>query len=119
MQPSRRPQRLALQIQREISLMISRGLKDCHINGFITVTGVRMSPDLKYARVFISQLGSENEKKGNLDALRNAAGQVRHELGSRIRTRYLPEIDFVPDTSQEYGDRIDSLLAEIRRGEES
>ena len=112
MQPSRRPQRLALQIQREISLMLSRGLKDRNI-GFVTVTGVRMSPDLKYARVFVSLMGSEDEKKESFEALRNAAGQVRYELGSRIRTRFLPEIDFVLDTSQEYGDRIDRLLAEI------
>jgi ribosome-binding factor A len=74
-----------------------------------------MSPDLKYARVFVSPMGSEDEKKESLEALRNAAGRVRYELGSRIRTRYLPEIDFVIDASQEYGDRIDSLLAEIHR----
>jgi len=117
MQPSRRPQRLALQIQREISLMLSRGLKG-HSIGFITVTDVRMSADLKYARVFVSPMGSEEEKKESLEELRNAAGRVRHELGSRIRTRFLPEIDFVLDTSQEYGDHIDSLLAEIHRQEE-
>ena len=117
MQPSRRPQRLALQIQREISLMLSRGLKGNNI-GFVTVTGVRMSADLKYARVFVSPMGSEDEKKESLAELRNAAGRVRHELGSRIRTRFLPEIDFVLDTSQEYGDHIDRLLAEIHRQEE-
>ena len=117
MQPSRRPQRLALQIQREISLMISRGLKG-HDIGFVTVTGVRLSSDLKYARVFVSLMGSEDEKKESFEALREAAGRVRHELGSRIRTRYLPEIDFVIDTSQEYGNRIDSLIAEIHRQEE-
>jgi len=117
MQPSRRPQRLALQIQREISLMLSRGLKSHNI-GFVTVTGVRMSADLKYARVFVSLMGSEDEKKESFEALRGAAGRIRHELGSRIRTRFLPEIDFVLDTAQEYGDRIDSLLAEIRRQEQ-
>ena len=117
MQPSRRPQRLALQIQREISLMLSRGLKG-HSIDFVTVTGVRMSADLKYARVFVSSMGSEDKKKENLEALRGAAGRIRHELGSRIRTRYLPEIDFVLDTAQEYGDHIDRLLAEIRRQDE-
>jgi ribosome-binding factor A len=117
MQPSRRPQRLALQIQREISLMLSRGLKD-HDIGFVTVTGVRMSVDLKHARVFVSLMGSEDEKNESFEALRDAAGQVRHELGSRIRTRFLPEIDFAIDTSREYGDHIDRLLAEIHRQEE-
>jgi len=117
MQPSRRPQRLALQIQREISLMLSRGLKDHNI-GFITITGVRMSSDLKHARVFVSLMGSEDEKKESFEALRGAAGRVRHELGSRIRTRFLPEIDFVLDTSREYGNHIDRLLDEIHRREE-
>ena len=97
--------------------MLSRGLKDHNI-GFVTVTGVRMSADLKYARVFISLMGSEDEKKESFEALRNAAGRVRHEIGSRIRTRFLPEIDFVLDTSREYGDRIDHLLAEIHQKEE-
>ena len=97
--------------------MLSRGLKG-HDIGFVTVTGVRMSADLKYARVFVSLMGSEDEKKESFEALRDAAGRVRHELGSRIRTRFLPEIDFVIDTSREYGDHIDSLLAEIHRQEE-
>jgi len=97
--------------------MLSRGLKDCHI-GFVTVTGVRMNADLKCARVFVSLMGSEDEKKESFEALREAAGRVRHELGSRIRTRYLPEIDFVIDKSREYGDHIDNLLAEIHRQEE-
>ena len=97
--------------------MLSRGLKGHNI-GFVTVTGVNMSADLKYARVFVSLMGSEDEKKENFDALRGAAGQMRRELGSRIRTRFLPEIDFAIDTSREYGDHIDSLLAEIHREEE-
>jgi len=97
--------------------MLSRGLKDHNI-GFVTVTGVRLSPDLKHARVFVSIMGSEDEKNESFEALRGAAGRVRHELGSRIRTRFLPAIDFVIDTSREYGDHIDSLLAEIHRQEE-
>jgi len=97
--------------------MLSRGLKDSRLC-FVTVTGVRMSADLRCARVFVSLMGSEDEKKESFEALRSAAGSVRHELGSRIRTRFLPEIDFVIDASREYGDRIDSLLAEIHRQEE-
>jgi ribosome-binding factor A len=111
MQPSRRPQRLALQIQHEVSLMISRDLKDRRI-GFVTVTGVQLSPDLRRARVFVSTMGSENEKQESLEALKHAAGWVRHELGQRIRTRFLPEIVFQADTSQEYGDHIDKLIDE-------
>ncbi len=117
MQLSRRPQRVALQIQHEISLMISRDLKDKRV-GFATVTGVQMSPDLRYARVFVSIMGSESEKKEGLAALNHAAGWVRHELRQRVRMKFLPEITFLSDASQDYGERIDKLIEEIREREE-
>ncbi len=112
MQPSRRPQRLALQIQQEVSLMISRDMKDRRI-GFVTVTGVQLSPDLRHARIFVSSMGSETEKEESLQALNHATGWIRHELGQRIRTRFLPEIVFLTDTSQDYGERIDTLIDQI------
>jgi ribosome-binding factor A len=112
MQPSRRPQRLALQIQHEISLILSRDMKDRRL-GFVTITGVEMSADLRHAKVFVSSLGSEAERKESLETLQHAAGWIRHELGQRIRIRFLPEIVFRADSSQDYGDRIDRLLEEI------
>jgi ribosome-binding factor A len=112
MQPSRRPQRVALQIQHEVSLLISRDLKDRRV-GFVTVTGVQLSPDLRHAKVFVSLMGTENEKKESLAALNHAAGWIRHELGQRIRMRFTPDIVFFEDTSQEYGERIDRLIDEI------
>lgn len=112
MQPSRRPQRLALQIQQEISLMISRDMKDRRV-GFVTITGVQLSPDLRHAKVFVSLMGPEDEKEESLDALNHAAGWVRRELGQRIRTRFLPELVFLLDTSQDYGEHIDRLLDQI------
>ena len=112
MQPSRRPQRLALQIQHEVSLMISRDMKDRRV-GFITVTGVQLSPDLRHARIFISMMGSETEKEESLNTLNHATGWIRHELGQRIRTKFLPDIVFLTDTSQDYGERIDRLIDQI------
>jgi ribosome-binding factor A len=112
MRPSRRPQRLALQIQHEVSLMISRNMKDRRV-GFVTVTGVFMSPDLRHAKIYVSLMGSENEKKESLEALNHATGWIRHELGQRIRTKFLPDILFLMDTSQEYGEHIDRLIDEI------
>jgi ribosome-binding factor A len=117
MQPSRRPQRVALQIQHEISLMIARNLKDRRI-GFVTVTGVQMTADLRHAKIFVTLMGSESEKKESLSALNHATGWIRHELGQRIRMRFLPEIVFTTDTSQEYGERIDKLIKEIREHED-
>jgi ribosome-binding factor A len=113
MQPSRRPQRLALQIQQEVSMMIFRDMKDRRI-GFVTVTGVQMSPDLRHARIFVSLMGSEQERKESLATLNHAAGWVRHELGQRIRMKFLPDVVFSMDTSQDYGENIDKLLDEIR-----
>ncbi len=112
MQPSRRPQRLALQIQHEVSLMISRDMKDRRI-GFVTVTGIHMSPDLRHAKIYVSLMGSENEKKESLETLNHAAGWIRHELGQRIRMKFTPEILFLTDTSQDYGEHIDRLIDEI------
>jgi ribosome-binding factor A len=112
MQPSRRPQRLALQIQHEISLILSRDMKDRRI-GFVTITGVELSSDLRHAKVFVSVMGSEAEKKASLDTLGHAAGWIRHELGQRIRMRFLPEIVFRADSSQTYGEHIDRLLEDI------
>ena len=113
MQPSRRPQRIALQIQHEVSLMLSRNMKDRRV-GFVTVTGVQMTPDLRHAKIFISLMGSEEEKKESLETLNHAAGWIRHELGQRIRMKFVPDINFLMDTSQDYGERIDRLIDEIR-----
>jgi ribosome-binding factor A len=113
MQPSRRPQRMALQIQQEISWILSRDLKDRRI-GFVTITGVQMSPDLRHAKIYVSAMGSDVEKRKSLEALNHAAGWIRHELGQRMRMKFLPEIVFRTDTSQEYGEHIDRLLDKIR-----
>ena len=118
MRPSRRPQRLGQQIQHEISLILSRNMKDRRV-GFVTVTGVDLSPDYRHARVFVSALGSEKEKEESLEALNRATGWIRRELGQRIRMKFLPEIAFREDSSREYGDRIDQLLEEIHQGEDS
>jgi ribosome-binding factor A len=114
MQPSRRPQRLALEIQHEISLILSRDMKDRRI-GFVTVTGVEMSSDLHHARVYVSAMGSETDKKASLETLNHATGWIRHELGQRIRMKFLPEIVFRTDTSQEYGEHIDQLLDQTKK----
>jgi ribosome-binding factor A len=113
MQPSRRPQRLALQIQQEVSLLISRNMKDRRI-GFVTVTGVRMSPDLRHAKIFISTMDdSEGGKAETLEILNNASGWIRRELGHKIRVKFLPDIVFLADYSQDYGEKIDRLIDEI------
>jgi len=84
----------------------------------VTVTGVQVSPDLRHARIFVSLMGSEDEKKESLTALNHATGWIRHELGQRIRMKFLPNIVFLTDTSQDYGEHIDKLIDEINQHHE-
>jgi ribosome-binding factor A len=88
-------------------------MKDRRV-GFVTVTGVHLSLDFRHAKIFVSLMGSETEKKEGLAALNHAAGWIRHELGQRIRMKFLPDLVFLTDSSQEYGERIDKLIDEIR-----
>jgi len=93
--------------------LISRNMKDRRI-GFVTVTGVQLSPDLRHARIFISELGgSDSDKQDTLDILNRATGWIRRELGQKIRVKFLPEIVFLSDRSHDYGEKIDRLIDEI------
>ncbi len=88
-------------------------MKDRRI-GFVTVTGVQMSPDLRHAKIFISTMeGSEGGKEVTLEILNRASGWIRRELGHKIRVKFLPDIVFLNDSSQDYGEKIDRLIDEI------
>jgi len=108
--------RVGEQLKKELSQIIQTELKDPRI-GFITVTGVEVTNDLSQARVFLSVLGSEEQKEETLKALARGGGFIRSELGKRIRLRHTPELLFKFDSSIEYGSRIESLLEEINHGD--
>ena len=78
--------------------------------GFVTVTEVRMSTDLRYARVFVSVMGDAEAERTSLEALERAAGFLRRAIGQRIRLRHVPELRFVPDKTLDESDRIEELL---------
>jgi ribosome-binding factor A len=100
-------------VREEIMQIIRRDLKDPRI-GFVSITGVRMSPDLRLARVRISVLGDEAEQKDTLAGLRSATGLIRHELGRRLENlKFSPEIRFELDPSIEYSVRISQRLREV------
>jgi ribosome-binding factor A len=101
-------------LKNEISAIIAQRVRDPRV-GFATVTQVKVSPDLRYARVFVSVFGSEKEKKETLGALINATSYIRKQIGSRIRLRYLPELTFAYDESVERGDRMTQLIEGIKR----
>jgi len=105
-----RHERIAGEIRHEISAMLAGELKDPRLAGLATVTEVRVTPDLKRARVFVSVLGSEAEQAAMIEGLASAAGFIRHELSERLQIRRAPEVLFVLDHSEEYGNRIDELL---------
>ena len=93
----------------EISDMLHRDLKDPRL-GFITVTAAEMTRDLRYAKVFVSIMGSEEERAQGLAALRRAAGFIRGEFTRRAHLRVAPEIDFRADEGIPRGARIFELL---------
>lgn len=106
-----RSERIREEFKRETSDIL-RKMKDPRI-GFVSVTDVELSRDLRHAKIFVSIYGDEEEKQTTLAALTHAQGFVRTELGQRIRLRYTPEITFRLDDSIERGDRINRLLREI------
>jgi ribosome-binding factor A len=109
----KRTERLAGQIQREIGDIISRKVKDPRL-GFVTVTGVKMSPDLRYATVYITVMGGDEDAEKSLGCLETAAGFIRHELAGRLHVKHLPELRFFMDEAALRGRRIDNILREIK-----
>ncbi len=101
------------QIREEIMAIIRRDLKDPRI-GFVSITEVRMSPDLRSARVRVSVLGGEEEGRATLAGLRSASGLIRRELGRRLQNlKFTPDLRFEIDPSIEYSVRIAKTLREI------
>ncbi|RTR35622.1 30S ribosome-binding factor RbfA [Robertmurraya yapensis] len=108
-----RSTRVGEQMKKELGEIIGRKIKDPRI-GFVTVTDVQVTGDLQQATVFISVLGDEEQRENTLKGLAKAKGFIRSEIGQRIRLRKTPEITFEFDESIDYGNRIDSLLYQIK-----
>ncbi len=107
--------RVGEQLKKELSHILQTEWKDPSI-GFLTVTGVDVTNDLSQAKVFISVLGSDEQKENALKALARGKGFIRTELGKRIRLRHIPELLFHFDSSIEYGSRIEQLLGQLNNG---
>lgn len=111
--PSYRTGQVAGQVQREIMEIIQRELKDPRI-GLVSITEVRMSPDLRHARVRLSVLGDEEAQQETVKGLESARGLIRHELGRRLQNlKFSPELVFEIDPSIEYSVRISEQLREL------
>jgi ribosome-binding factor A len=108
---------VASEFQRELSALLARGLKDPRITGFITVTGARMSPDLREAVVYVSVHGEEPVRRETMRGLGAAAGFLQREVARALKLRHTPHLRFVYDESVEEGDRIERLLRQVKEKE--
>jgi ribosome-binding factor A len=110
-----RHERVGEEIAHEINAMLAGELKDPRLEGNVCVSEVRVQPDMKHARVFVS-VRTENSKEqaDAIKALEHAAGFIRHELIERLRLRRLPDLHFTLDLSQEHMERIEQLLKQMK-----
>lgn len=99
-------------IKQETSKIILMDIKDPRI-GFVTVTSVKMSGDLREAKIFVSIFGNDEQLKSSLEGLKSALGFIRTEIGKRIRMKFVPEISFALDNSLNYSEHIQKLLNQV------
>ena len=110
---SRRTERLNHLLRQEITDLLQREAKDPRLSAMVSVTRVSVSSDLRYAKVFVSVLGTEEEKKGLLAGLHAASGFLRRELASRLSLRYTPDLSFVYDDTMEQAGKVIQLIDQV------
>ena len=111
---SNRMYKIDEELKKEISNIISLELKNPHLTGLISVTNVKTTPDLRFAKVYVSMI-NEKSKKENLKILKQSSGYIRSEVARRVNLRITPELIFEFDDSLEYGSRIDEILKDITK----
>ena len=104
--------RINEELKKEISKIITFELKDPNITGLISVTKVKITPDLKYAKVYVSILNSKNNEK-TLQGLKDSSGFIKTQIAKTINLRITPQLVFEFDDSIEYGMKIDSIIKEL------
>jgi ribosome-binding factor A len=110
-----RHQRVGEEIAHEINAMLAGELKDPRLEGNVCVSEVRVQPDMKHARVFVSvRTQNSKEQADAIKALEHASGYIRHELIERLQLRRLPDLHFTLDLSDEHTERIEQLLRQMK-----
>lgn len=112
-----RAEKLQALIKQELSNMLIRDVKDPRVK-FVTITGVEVSNDLSYAKVYVSLYGSEKQQAQAWKGLQHGLGYFRTEIAKRIDLRVAPQLSFHKDTSMEYSAHIESLLHELKKEEQ-
>jgi ribosome-binding factor A len=114
-----RHERVGEEIAHEVNAMLAGELKDPRLEGMVVATQVRVQPDMKHARVFISVTGTNKEQSDAIKALEHASGYIRRELVERLQMRRVPELHFTLDLSQEHIERIEQLLKDMKKDKPS
>jgi ribosome-binding factor A len=116
---SRRTEQVNDVIRAELAELVREEINDPRMHGLVTITRVDVSPDLRQARAYVSVLGTDDDRTSTMEALTSARQYLRHELGKRIRIRYVPNLRFVSDRSIEEGQQMTDLLRDsaAERGE--
>ena len=107
-----RPERVAQMVQQLLGEIFARGMRDPRI-GLVTITGVKMSPDLREARVFWTVHGDPEQRKHTAKGLEKARGWLRHEVGLELKLRLTPELHFTYDEAIDRGERIEQLIRQV------
>lgn len=116
---STRLMRINEELQRELSEIIRTELKDPRLGTLTTVLAVETTQDLKYAKVFISVFGDQEQKNATMEGIKNASGFIRKELAHRVNLRNTPEFSFHLDESVEYAMKISKLIDEVNKDTKS
>lgn len=106
--------RINEELKKELSGVINYKLKNPNVTGMISVTRVKITPDFKYAKVYVSILNAKNINK-TMEGLKESSGFMRSELAKTVNLRITPELVFELDDSLEYGEKIDSILKELKK----
>ena len=114
---STRTERVQELLRAEISDILRREIKDPRL-GFVTITDVEVTKDLRHARVFVSVMGDEKAKEESMMVLQKSAGYIRGEFGRRVHMKVIPEISFKTDTAVAHGARIFELLRQVEHQDE-
>lgn len=109
-------ERLEQDVKVALSSIIAYEVKEPSVTGLISVTDVTITPDEKYAKVYVSIFNTKNKEKV-LEALKKASGYIRSELGKRVRMRNIPSLTFVLDDSIEYGNHMDKVIQQVMNTE--
>jgi ribosome-binding factor A len=111
-----RHERIGEEIAHELNAMLAGELKDPRLEGSVVISEVRVQPDMKHARVFVSfPQATGKEQNDAVKALEHAAGFIKRELIERLQLRRLPDLHFTLDHSQEYSERIEQLLKDMKK----